>query len=119
MLDAITRAELEALSNAALPETATVSQKGSFTPNGSGGGSWGTPATTEILCRFAPLGSSPQEKVIAERHKEGDVGRLTTAIDADLRVGDTISFRGATWKVEGSLERASYGTGDDWIITKT
>ena len=117
MLDAATQAELRALSDTALPETVTVTRKGAFTPDGKGGGSYAT-ATASIACRFAPLGNTPQERVIAERHVEGDVGRLTTAVGADLRVGDSIAFRNATWKVVGSLERSSYGVGDDWVITK-
>lgn len=117
MLDSTTTAELRALSDSALPETVTVSRAGAFAPDGKGGGTW-TPATHPVACRFAPLGSSPQERVIAERHVEGDVGRLTTAVGADLRVGDAVTFRGTAWKVVGSLERSSYGVGDDWVIAK-
>lgn len=118
MIDDLTLTELRSLSDSALPETATVAREGSFAPDGSGGGSW-TPNSHEIACRFAPLGNSPRERVIAERHVEGDVGRLTTAIGADLRVGDLITFRDSSWKVEGSLERSSFAVGDDWVIAKT
>lgn len=117
LIDDATLAELRALSDDALPESCTVSRKGAFTPNGSGGGTW-TPASHDVACRFAPLGGSPQERVFAERHDEDDVGRLTTAVGADLRVGDSITFRGATWKVVGSLERGTYGTADDWVVTR-
>lgn len=88
--------------DASLTETATV-QRVTRTGDGMGGfsESWATVAT--VSARVAPLGNSPQERVIAERLTGVTLWTVTLPAGTDVTDADRIGISGRTFEVTGML----------------
>ncbi len=105
MLSATEIAAMREAAEAALPDTAQIRRR-TLTPDGAGGHteSWST--VTTVACRVAPLGRSPDERVIAERLTATSAWTITLPALTDVQPADQIVVGTRVFGVAGALVRS-------------
>lgn len=69
---------------AAMPDTFRVDVPGAKVEDGAGGVYYGSPTPRDIPCRKAPIGNSPQERLLAEQIQEVGLEVIVLPWDAEV-----------------------------------
>lgn len=109
-------AEGRAMSVDSMPEACTLIQDGVFDPATD---TYGVEERIVVACRRSPLGSTPEERRIADQ--QGTVALLRVAVPwaAILREKDRMEIGGDLYRVRGVLPTRSYGIEKHLVVERT
>jgi hypothetical protein len=106
------------MDEASMPETATIRRRGERIPGPGGTGTYGPTTITNTPCRVAPLGSSAQERVIADQLQDTALEVLVVPKDADVQGTDSAIevTNGKRYDIRGTVPEATYSIHKKFVV---
>lgn len=93
--------------NLLLPDTATITHRTPGGSDGAGGQLPPTTTTTTVPVDVAPIGNTPQERLVAEQFTALTLWRLTFPAGTTLDSDATVAANGYTYQVQAVLDGES------------
>lgn len=104
------------LAKSTMKEDCVLTTLGGFVKTPGGGGYYAEPTNTPSVCRVAPLGGSPAERMIADRHTEINLLAVYVPWDAEVEEVDTITLRGQTHQILGRIPKRTFNVERQLVI---
>jgi SPP1 family predicted phage head-tail adaptor len=116
LVNASDLADMRADQQLLMPDTCTITTKGTASSDGYGGTTWGVSTTTTSACRVVP--SSGREAQIAAKITALMTWTVTLPYNAVVTERDTLTVNGKTFQVASVLSGGSTETARRLICTE-